>query len=230
MRVSPWILAPAAGWGVYAWGSQLLAYAGAWGTIWRGRGAERRVALTFDDGPDPATTPRVLDMLAAARARATFFLIGRRAIARASLARRIADDGHDLGNHSWSHRNLWRLGPAATRQEVQDGHWAVADAAGSSPRFFRPPWGMTNLALFSPLQELGTPCVFWSLQPEGLRAVDPDQQASWALARVRAGDIMGLHDADGVTGAGSRLVAALPRLLDGLRARGYSVVPLRDLL
>jgi len=220
-------LGPAA-WAVYAWGSQLAAWGGA--AVWRGRGGQRQIALTFDDGPDLAWTPRVLDVLARHAVRAAFFLVGRRALAAPGLARRIADEGHDVGNHTWAHRALWRLGPAATWREVTDGHRGVADACGRPPRFFRPPWGMTNLALFPALNRLGTPCVFWSLQPEGRRAIPPAIQVARVVAAARPGAIVDLHDADGVPGAGARAVAALPALIAGLREAGYTLVALRDFL
>jgi peptidoglycan/xylan/chitin deacetylase (PgdA/CDA1 family) len=89
---------------------------------------------------------------------------------------------------------------------------------------------MTNMALFPVLRELGTPCVFWSVQPEGLRAVSATRQVERSLERTTPGAILDLHDADGVPGAGARLVEALPALIEALRARGYALVPLRELL
>ena len=101
---------------------------------------------------------------------------------------------------------------------------------GEPPRYFRPPWGLTNLALFPLLRELGTPCVFWSVQPEGARAATSAVQVERSLRRVRPGAILDLHDADGVRGAGRRLAEALPALIRTLRGEGYALVPLRDLL
>jgi peptidoglycan-N-acetylglucosamine deacetylase len=223
-----WLMAGAAPglWGAYTWGSHLLTL----GSIWRGSRERRAVSLTFDDGPDPEWTPRVLDVLAREGVRAAFFLIGQRARQAPEQARRIADSGHDLGNHTWSHPSLWRCGPAHTEREIGDGHAAIADAAGAPPRFFRPPWGKTNLAMFGVARELGTPCVFWTVQPESRRPVLPLEQARRGLARARAGAIYDLHDADGVPGAGRRLVEYLPALIAGLRAQGYALVPLRELL
>jgi peptidoglycan/xylan/chitin deacetylase (PgdA/CDA1 family) len=213
-------------WGAYTWGSHLLTLA----SIRRGPRERRAVSLTFDDGPDLDWTPRVLDVLAREGVRAAFFLIGQRARRAPELARRIAGAGHDLGNHTWSHRSLWRCGPAHTEREIQDGHTAIADAAGEPPRFFRPPWGKTNLAMFGVARQLDTPCVFWTVQPESRRPVDPAEQARRGIARARAGAIYDLHDADGVPGAGGRLVEYLPTLVAGLRAQGYALVPLRELL
>jgi peptidoglycan/xylan/chitin deacetylase (PgdA/CDA1 family) len=228
VRRAGWLLAGAvpAFWGAYTWGSHLLTLT----AVWRGPRERRAVALTFDDGPDPSFTPRVLDVLEREGVRGSFFLIGRRAARAPGVARRIAQAGHDLGNHTWSHTSLWRCGPAETEREIADGHAAIAGAAGAPPHFFRPPWGKTNLAMFGTVRRLGTPCVFWTVQPEGRRPVDAAEQARRALARVRPGSIYDLHDADGVPGAGRRLVEYLPELIGALRARGYALVPLRELL
>jgi peptidoglycan/xylan/chitin deacetylase (PgdA/CDA1 family) len=213
-------------WGAYTWGSHLLTVAASW----RGPGERRAAALTFDDGPDPDWTPRVLDILAREGVRGAFFLIGRRARQTPAVARDIAEAGHDLGNHTWSHASLWRCGPRATEREITVGHAAIAEAAGAPPRFFRPPWGKTNLAMFAVLRRLETPCVFWTVQPESRRPVDPTEQVRWGASQARPGAIFDLHDADGVPGAGARLVAYLPALIAGLRRAGYALVPLRELL
>lgn len=226
MSAARWLLAPPVLWAGYTWGSHLLGLGGAR----HGRGNAGAVALTFDDGPDPEHTPRVLDILGRHGVGATFFLIGERAARAPEVTRRIAAEGHDLGNHTWSHRSLWLCGPAETARQVHQGHDAVADTAGQAPRFFRPPWGMTNMALFPLLRRLATPSVLWSVQPEGLRAVPAALQVARSLRRARPGAILDLHDADGVRGAGARLVEALPALIEALRGRGHALVPLRELL
>jgi peptidoglycan/xylan/chitin deacetylase (PgdA/CDA1 family) len=226
VSAAAWLVAAPALWAGYTWGSHALTLA----SVWRGPRAGRKVALTFDDGPDPEYTPRALDILAAHGTRATFFLIGERAARAGALVRRVAAAGHDLGNHTWSHRSLWLAGPRETGRQVRQGYDAIAQAAGAPPRFFRPPWGMTNLALFPVLRRLGTPCVFWTVQTEGRRPAPPAFQVERARRRVGPGAILDLHDADGVPGAGSRLVEALPAMIDTLRTAGYSLAPLSDLL
>ena len=226
MTAAALICAAPALWATYTWGSQLVAL----GSARRGRRSGRLAALTFDDGPDPRHTPAVLDILARERVSAAFFLIGERAEAEPDIARRIAADGHDLGNHTWSHKSLWICSPAETRQQIGRGHHAISAAAGQRPRFFRPPWGMTNLAMFGAVRHLDTPCVLWSVQPEGRRAVSATDLVRRAARATRPGAILDLHDADGVPGAGARLTQALPALIDVLRGAGYTLVPLRDLL
>lgn len=220
------LLAAPALWAAYTWGSHALTL----GCVWRGSREGRRVSLTFDDGPDPESTPRVLDILSAHHVTASFFLVGERAARSPSLVRRIVEAGHDLGNHGWSHRSLWLAGPRGTADEVRRGHHTLGEIAGAPPRFYRPAWGMTNLALFPVLRSLGTPCVFWTAQTEGRRAAAPSVQVGRARRRARPGAILDLHDADGVPGAGERLVEALPSMIQGLEADGYALAPLRDLL
>ncbi len=226
MTAAVWLAAPPTLWAAYTWGSYLARPK----SVWRGRRSDRLATLTFDDGPDKVHTPRVLDILARERVPATFFLIGRRAAEAPDLARRIADEGHDVGNHTWSHRSLWLCGPRETEREIVQGHDAITLASGRAPSFFRPPWGMTNLAVLPVLRRLATPCVFWTVQTEGRRPAEPELQLRRATEGVRPGAIVDLHDADGVPGAGGRLVQALPGLIAALREAGYALARLRDLL
>lgn len=216
----------AAGWVSWAWLPHLLTPACAW----RGSRTGRRLALTFDDGPDPVWTPRLLDALGTAGVHATFFLIGERAARVPALVRRMVDEGHEIGNHSWSHRSLWLCGPRATAVEIGRAHGRLADLTGVAPRHFRPPWGMVNAAMFPALRWIGERCVFWSIQPEGRRPVPAMRQVEYVLRRAHPGAIVDLHDAEGTPAAPERLLAAVPALLDGLRARGYALTTVADLL
>jgi peptidoglycan/xylan/chitin deacetylase (PgdA/CDA1 family) len=210
----------------YAWGAHLVTPA----SSWRGPATARRVALTFDDGPDPAWTPRVLDLLAEKRVRGSFFLVGERAARAPEVVRRIAAEGHEVASHAWSHRSLWRLGPRATESEVGRTHELLTALTGQAPRHFRPPWGMVNAALYGALRRHGERLVFWSLQPEGLRPVPAERQAHHVLERAHPGAIVDLHDAEGTPRAPERLLAALPPMIDGLGDAGYELVTVAELL
>lgn len=223
-------------------GGVVLGAVGAWiGYAWlphlhmrqrvrRGRRSPARVALTFDDGPDPHWTPVILETLAKRDVRGSFFLIGERARRAPDVVRAIAAGGHDIGNHSWSHRSLWASGPMRTRLEIVRAHELLTALSGRAPRFFRPPWGMVNAALPAVLRDCGERAVLWSVQPEGLFPVSPARQVAHVLRRAHAGAIVDLHDAEGTRGAPARLATALPALIDGLRAAGYRFATVGELL
>jgi peptidoglycan/xylan/chitin deacetylase (PgdA/CDA1 family) len=188
------------------------------------------VALTFDDGPDPEWTPRVLTILAGLGVRATFFLVGERAARAPRLVREMAEARHEIANHGWSHTSLWLLSPGRTGDEIGHTHELLADLGGQPPRHFRPPWGMVNAAMFPALRRWQERCIFWSIQPEGLRPRRAAAQAACVRRRAHPGAIVDLHDAEGVAGAPARLVQALPAMIDGLRAAGYALVTVSELL
>ena len=218
--------AAAALWVGYAWGAHVMTLA----ATWRGPALGRRIALTFDDGPDPLWTPRIAEALASRSVHSTFFLVGRRAHAHPSAVRAIVEAGHEIASHGWSHTSLWFCGPRRTEAEIVRTQERLGELTGTVPRFFRPPWGMVNASLFGALRRARLSCVFWSIQPEGLRARRPHAQAAHVLDRAHAGAIVDLHDADGVPGAPERLAAALPAMIDGLRDQGYTLTTVGELL
>jgi peptidoglycan-N-acetylglucosamine deacetylase len=215
-----------AAWVGYAWLPHLATPLCAW----RGARRGRRIALTFDDGPDAAWTPRVLEILRAYRVRATFFLVGERAAREPAIVRAIAAGGHEIGSHGWSHTSLWLCGPRRTDSEIARTKSLLADLAGAPPRLFRPPWGMVNASMFGALRRHGQRCVFWSIQPEGLRPAEAHTQVTRVLGRAHPGAIVDLHDAEGTPGAPARLCAALPGMIGGLSAAGYDFATVGELL
>jgi peptidoglycan/xylan/chitin deacetylase (PgdA/CDA1 family) len=220
-------LAAGAAWVGYAWIAHLATPL----CVHRGpRAAGRRVALTFDDGPDAEWTPRVVDALAEQRVRGTFFLVGKRAMRAPAAVRAIVAGGHEVASHGWSHRSLWLCGPRRTAEEIDRAQEALATLGGAAPRFFRPPWGMVNAAMFPLLRARRLRPVFWSVQPEGLRPAAADAQAAHVVARAHPGAIVDLHDAKGTPGAPARLLAALPAMVDGLRDAGYEFATVGELL
>lgn len=216
----------AAAWVGYAWLPHLL-------TPWcasRGAADGRRVALTFDDGPDAVWTPRILEILAGRGLRATFFVVGRRAAHAPATVRAIAAAGHEIGSHGWSHTSLWLCGPRRTDDEIARTKHLLAEVVGAPPALFRPPWGMVNAAMFAALRRHRQRCVFWSIQPEGLRPAPATAQVAHVLRRAHPGAIVDLHDAEGTRGAPARLLAALPAMIDGLAAAGYGFATAGELL
>ena len=216
----------AAAWVGWAWVPHLVTPA----CTWRGPRDGRRLALTFDDGPDAVWTERILDILAEKHAHASFFLVGERAARVPETVRRIAAAGHEVASHGWSHRSLWLCGPRRTDDEIGRAHHLIASLTGRPPRHFRPPWGMVNAAMFGALRRHQERCVLWSIQPEGLRPVAAARQVREVLNDAHPGAIVDLHDAEGTRGAPLRLVAALAPMIDGLRELGYELVTVGDLL
>jgi peptidoglycan/xylan/chitin deacetylase (PgdA/CDA1 family) len=120
------------------------------------------IALTFDDGPNPAWTPRLLDMLAAHRVKATFFLVGKYVEAEPYLTRHIADSGHIIGNHSWSHPNLALSSRRKIREELYNTKHTLEQIIGSRVRYFRPPFGARRPFVLNEARELGMSPVLWN--------------------------------------------------------------------
>jgi peptidoglycan/xylan/chitin deacetylase (PgdA/CDA1 family) len=192
------------------------------------------VALTFDDGPDPVVTPKVLDRLAERGARATFFLVGRRAAACPELAAEIVRRGHRVENHTWSHPNSFALYPwRALAREVRRAQEVLARIAdegggGAAPRLFRAPAGFRNPLLDPVLAAAGLTLASWTRR--GFDTVDrrAERVAARLLAGLAPGDVLLLHDGPTVarTPGGSPVVLeALPRVLDGIARRGLTPVP-----
>ena len=119
--------------------------------------------LTFDDGPDPEWTPRVLDLLEEAGMRATFFAIGEQALRSASLMRRIVAAGHEVGNHTFSHRHPWMMSAKHARTQVSDGARALSDVLGQAPRYYRPPHGRSRPCMSDEARAQGEQIVMWTL-------------------------------------------------------------------
>jgi peptidoglycan/xylan/chitin deacetylase (PgdA/CDA1 family) len=181
------------------------------------------IALTFDDGPDPRVTPRVLDLLDEAGMKATFFVIGRHARAQPQITAEIARRGHRVENHTDTHPHLFACYPAGLlRREVEGAQRAVEAATGRRPRLFRAPAGLRNPLLEWVLHRSGLRLVAWTRR--GFDAVDrnPAAIARRLLAGLAPGDILLLHDgrAAGEPGGNPVVLEALPRVLDALAARG----------
>lgn len=194
-------------------------------------GENAEIALTFDDGPDPVITPRVLDLLDAAGMRATFFVIGRRARAHPDIVAEIARRGHRVENHTDTHPHLFACYPAGLlRREIERAQGSIAAAAGRRPRLFRAPAGLRNPLLDWVLHTSGLRLVSWTRR--GFDAVEksPAAIARRLLAGLAPGDILLLHDGRATDPpAGNPVVLeVLPRVLDALAAQGLRSVPIPD--
>ena len=184
---------------------------------------DRVVALTFDDGPNPSATPRILDMLREHDVAATFFLLGKHVELWPSLARRIADEGHAIGNHGYHHRKLHARGPAYTRLDMRLGTEAIRDATDHTPRLFRAPHGFRSPWVHWIAREMKQQPVGWTLGVWDTDKPGADVIAARVRRGVRSGAIVLLHDGDANDPEGDRLqtAAALPRIIGDLKEDGY---------
>ncbi len=192
----------------------------------RGPGEEGRVYLTFDDGPDAEWTPRVLDVLAAERVVATFFMIGREARRLPELARRVAAAGHEVGNHGYAHRHPWTLSGRAAQREVEDGAAAIADVVGAAPRFYRPAHGRLRRAMLEAAAQGGQVVVGWSRSAVDWGPFADAARIRRRLKRVEAGEIVLMHDGRNRHNRPAALVRCLPASLAALASRRLVASPL----
>jgi len=212
--------------------------------IWRTK-SPRKLAITFDDGPNPKITPELLNLLDRFHARATFFVIGRFASECPELLRETVDRGHVVANHTASHVNLFWRTPSGIRDEIQKCNEAISAATGEPPKWFRPPFGMRNPWVVSEAKAQGLGTVSWTYLPGDWRA----KPAEWLIGRMdviaqrarsaRAGgklsetghgDILCLHDGDHrfLNADRSPTLAALQHWLPRWRDMGLEFVTIDE--
>jgi len=191
-------------------------------------GSDNAVSITFDDGPNPVATPRILDVLQQEGVHATFFVLGRHADRWPHLVRRMAEEGHQLGNHGYFHRKLHRRTPCYVRDDLTRGADAIVRASGVTPTVFRAPHGFRNPWVTPIARSLGERTIGWSLGVWDSARPGADEIVKRSLDGLRAGSILLLHDGDGYDANGDRTqtAEALPRIIEGLRARGFRFVTL----
>jgi peptidoglycan/xylan/chitin deacetylase (PgdA/CDA1 family) len=188
------------------------------------RAPERAIALTFDDGPHPQTTPRLLDILAEHEAKATFFLVGERASAYPALVRRIREEGHAIGVHGLRHRTMALQNASAIEADLKEAVRRIEAASGAAlpDRLLRPPYMFKSVTLGRTARRLGWTLVSWSLDP---RDYDPQTPASLArrvISRLTPRDIVLLHERPG----DETTLNALPEVLTYCQRQGIALVPL----
>jgi len=196
-------------------------------------GADRSVAVSIDDGPDPEVTPRVLDILDGHGAQATFFCIGTRIVAHRELAREIVARGHTIENHSFSHPHHFSLlGPRAMAAQVEAAQEVITEVIGHAPRFFRAPAGLRNPFLDDVLRRFGLQLASWTRRGFDTVTNDAETVLQRLVHRLAGGDILVLHDGNSARNDAGRPVIydVLPRLLDALAARQLTPVTLRSTL
>ncbi|RZS87344.1 peptidoglycan/xylan/chitin deacetylase (PgdA/CDA1 family) [Motilibacter rhizosphaerae] len=192
-----------------------------------GAGRTDHVALTFDDGPDSASTPAFLDLLAERGVRATFFLLGTMAVRHPGLARRIVDEGHEVAVHSWDHRNHLRHLPGpATREQLERTVDLLEAQTGVRPRFFRPPYGALTAADLVAARQLGLQTVLWTAWGRDWEEqATPESVAALVGRDLRGGATVLLHDSDCTSSPLSwhATLGAVPLVLDACERLGLAV-------
>ena len=196
-----------------------------------GSGHPSHVALTFDDGPDPGSTPAFLRLLADRQVRATFFLLGSMVAKAPQLAAEIAAAGHEIGVHGWDHRYTIVRSPGAVRSDLARATDAVAGASGRLPRFYRPPYGVLSAGALAAARGLALSPVLWTCWGrEWVPGSTPGSVYQTLMTGLAGGGCVLLHDSDCTSPAGSAAAAlgALPRLLDECAHRGLQAGPLAE--
>jgi peptidoglycan/xylan/chitin deacetylase (PgdA/CDA1 family) len=204
-----------------------------WTRLPEASGARGDVAITIDDGPDPAVTPRVLERLAEHRAQATFFCVGDRIERHPDLAREIVRQGHAIENHSQRHRhNFSLLGPRAMTAEIARAQDGITRVTGLAPLFFRAPAGLRNVFLDPVLTRLHLRLASWTRRGFDTVNGQPDVVFRRLTQALGGGDILLLHDGNAATTPRGQpvILEVLPRLLDTLQARHLTPVTLRAAL
>lgn len=189
---------------------------------------EKLVALTFDDGPNPAATPAILEVLRRESTPATFFMLGRHVERWPHIARQVAMEGHALGNHGYHHRKVHLRGPAYVRLDLGLGTQAIVTATDTRPAYYRAPHGFRSPWVSGIARELGQRVVGWTLGVWDSDRPGAGEIARRTLVSASPGAIILLHDGNGYDPLGDRMqtAEALSTIIRELRARGYEFVSL----
>ncbi|MDD5085695.1 MAG: polysaccharide deacetylase family protein [Candidatus Omnitrophica bacterium] len=203
-------------------------------TVYHVERPDKVVAITFDDGPSPVWTPKILNELKQANIKATFFMLGMHVEKYPEIARQVAEEGHEIGNHSYDHHGLIYYTNEELETEVNRAEKVIKDATGVKTIYFRPPKAWVTDSEKNKLKEMGYKVVLWSLNSKDWVTFDNKYMIKYILNNIRPGDIILFHDSGGVfsTEGGDRheTVLTIQRLAEKLREKGYKFVTITELL
>lgn len=183
------------------------------------------IAMTFDDGPEPKLTPKLLDILKEKGIKATFFVVGQNAAAYPEILKRAVAEGHEIANHSWSHPNFGKMSDPAVNQELQKTHDAIFQATGIKPKLLRPPYGsITKHEREWIHDKFSYKIILWDVDPLDWKFRNANHVETEILKQTRPGSIILSHDIHAST------VEAMPATLSELQAKGYKFVTVSELL
>jgi peptidoglycan/xylan/chitin deacetylase (PgdA/CDA1 family) len=183
------------------------------------------IAMTFDDGPSATLTPKLLDLLGAHHIKATFFVIGENVVERPEIVARAAREGHEIGNHSWSHPNFGKMSDDGVRRQLQQTDDAIKKATGKRPTLMRPPYGsITTREKRWIHDEFGYDIILWDVDPYDWKRPGPAVVRARILKETRPGSIVLSHDIHPGT------IEAMPSTFDELEAKGFKFVTVSELI
>ena len=195
---------------------------------YNGDRAKKLIAITFDDGPDRKNTPAVLDILKKYKVKATFFLVGRQVAHFPEVAKRIVEEGHSVGNHTYNHIMLTKDNPKQVQTELMGTETAIHNATGIYTNLFRPPFGRTSKAVLNQISKMGFKEIMWDIDPNDWRRPPIAKMVNYELNHVKNGSIILNH-----SGEGEKLEAtikSLPWIITELRSKGYEFVTIPELI
>lgn len=184
---------------------------------------KKKIALTFDDGPN-ANTIRMLDILEKNNAKATFFVCGWRIEYNEHILKRMADEGNDIGGHSWDHSDLTDMKRKEVRKQIKDTNDAIYEASGYTSHIMRMPYGAWNDTVKSEAKKLDLSLIHWSDDTEDWKSKNPNKIYKWIMKNAEEGDIVLSHDLYDAT------VEAMEKVIPALIEKGYELVTVTDLL
>jgi peptidoglycan/xylan/chitin deacetylase (PgdA/CDA1 family) len=192
-------------------------------SLWRGCPDRKEIALTFDDGPHPFFTPRLLDLLQQLHVRATFFLVGKKVDEAPRIVARMAQEGHEVANHTYDHINLSEVSPEMVEAQIRKGNEAIFRACGRQPTLFRPPGGHHDEKIFQAAEKLNMITILWTDDPFDFAKPGADVIESRILKELSNGSDVLLHD--GI----EQTLQMLPDLVARLRHDGYQFVTMKEM-
>lgn len=204
------------------------------GTIYRVKTNHKKVALTFDDGPSPVWTPRILDELKKNNIPATFFMIGHHVQKYPQVAKRVVKEGHTIGNHGYAHSVVLYYTPEEIEEEIKYTEHVIREITGETTQYFRPPKAWINTKIKEKIKSLGYKTILWSLNSKDWVSFNHRWISQFISRNIRNGDILLFHDSGNIwtTEGGDRLqtVKSIPLLAKSLRKKGFEFVSIKDLL
>lgn len=204
------------------------------GTVFRVQTKSKKIALTFDDGPSKIWTPKILDELKEAQVKATFFMIGAHVKNFPDIARRVAQEGHTIGNHGYAHSVLLYYTDEEIEEEIKYTEFVIKEVTGHTTKYFRPPKAWLRSSEKRKIKSMGYEVVLWSVNSKDWVPF-PYQQMVYSIThRIKNGDILLFHDSGGVLkaegGNRTQTLLAIPMLARALRSKGFEFASIEELL